>query len=171
MIDTGGPRPDLSLVIVTLGGLADLAVPVPGLRAQTVADRIELILVAAPGKIAPGELDDLTEFHSVRVVERDTISNRGRDAAAGVAVARAPFVGLHENHTRAEPATYERLLAAFTDKVGAACPAIYAANAEMPWGRAMYSVAHIHAAPPVPAEPQLHLVLHQSVRSTGAGTW
>jgi hypothetical protein len=156
-------KPDISIVIVSLGGLADLAIALPGLGQQTIASQIELIFVAGPGRITQSELLALSGFHSVRLVEKAGISNRGRDASAGIAVATAPYVGLHENHTRAEPETYERVLAAFDEVTGAVCPVIYAANSEMVWGRAMYSVAHGHSAPPVTKDPKPFLVLHSSV--------
>ncbi len=158
--------PAFSIIIVTLGGLDDLAVPLPGLRSQTMAGDIELIIVAEPGRISAKELLPLTEFHSIRIIDCETITNRGKAAAFAVAVAQARFVGLHENHTRAEPETYERLLAEFSDEVGAVCPVMYAANAEMAWGIAMYTVAHGHATPPARTGPRPFLAHHQAVFST-----
>ena len=159
-------RPDLSVVIVTLGGLRDLAVPLAGLLRQTIAPRIELVIVCQPGRVTPEDIAGLTGLHSVRVVERAEIGNRGRDATEGVAAAGAPFVALHENHTRSEPATFERLLAAFRPSDAAVCPVIYPANGEMAWGNAMYAVAHAHAAPPNDADDKQALVLHSAVYRT-----
>lgn len=158
--------PELSVVIVTLGGLADLAVPLPGLLRQTIASRIELIVVCRTGAIAPADLAGMSGLHSIRVVERAEIGNRGRDAAAGVAASQAPFVALHENHTRSEPATFERLLASFQPSDAAVCPVIYPANGDMAWGNAMYAIAHAHAAPPNDANVRDALVLHSAVYRT-----
>ena len=155
--------PLVSVVIVTLGGTADLAVPLPGIVNQSIASGIELVIVAKRGCVSQSDIQSISGLHSVILVETDTIENRSRDAVSGVAAATASFVALHENHTRSEPETYEKLLAAFDDNTGATCPAIYAANADMLWGRAMYAVAHGHAAPPVSAAPQPYLVLHSAM--------
>lgn len=160
------PLPALTIVIVTLGGIAELAVPLPGLLSQTIAKRIELIIVAADGTVSSADLASLNGFHSVRCVSLAQIGNRASDAAAGVAVASAPFVGLHENHTRAEPYTYERLLAAFQPMDAALAPVFYPANGEMSWGVAMASIAHAEAAPPNDDGAKSALVLHHAVYRT-----
>ena len=153
-------------MIVTLGGLAELGLPMPGILAQTIADQIELIIVARAGTVSEADLLSLSGLQSVRLVEKPVITNRGLEAAAGIAVATADFIGLHENHTRAEPETYERLLAAFRADDAALVPVMYPANCEMPWGQAMYAVAHHHASPPNTAEPVSQLVLHHGLYRT-----
>lgn len=140
--------------------------PLGGLVRQTIARRIELIVVCQPGRITAEDIAGLTGLHSVRVVERPSIVSRGREAAAGIAVASAPFVAMHENHTHSEPATFERLLTAFRPSDAAVCPVIYPANGEMAWGNAMYAVAHAHAAPPNDAADKPALVLHSAVYRT-----
>jgi len=159
-------EPSVSIVIVSLGGLAELGLPMPGILAQTIADQIELIIVARAGTVSEADLLSLSGLQSVRLVEKPVITNRGLDAAAGIAVATAAFIGLHENHTRAEPETYERLLAAFRADDAALAPVMYPANGEMPWGQAMYAVAHHHASPPNTAEPISQLVLHHGLYRT-----
>jgi hypothetical protein len=160
------PPPALSIVIVTLGNLRDLAVPLPGIVNQTIADRIELIVVARTGLVGEEECRAIQGLHSVRLVEREEIANRGRDATSGIAAATAPFVALHENHTCAEPGTFERLLAAFRPGDAAVAPVIYPANGEMAWGNAMYAVAHAHAAMPNDADDKSSLVMHSAVFRT-----
>jgi len=165
-MDNGSTLPDLSIVIVTLKGLRQLAVPLPGILSQTIAPRIELIVVAPPGEVTPEDTVGVPGLHSVQLVEREGVGDRGRDAVAGVAVARAPFVALHENHTRAEPETFERLLTAFRPSDAAVCPVLYPANGEMPWGNAMYALAHAEAAPPNDPMDRRALVLHSAVYRT-----
>ncbi len=158
--------PEVSLVLVTAHGLDELAMPLPGILGQTIARRIELILVAPEGQVTEQDLAELSALHSVRLVEKSEVVNRGFDAAAGVVFATAPFVGLHENHTRAEPQTYERVLAAFKPEDGALAPVMYAANEDMAWGQAMYAVAHHHAGPPNSDKPKGNLVLHHGIYRT-----
>jgi hypothetical protein len=167
-METSNPsgKPTISVVIVTISGIAGLAVALPGIENQTIANQIELIIVAAKGHVQQEELGTIVNLHSVCLVELPEIINRGRDSAAGVAVANADYVAVHENHTRAEPETYERLLAGFDEDTGAVCPIIYAANSEMMWGRAMYCMAHGHAAPPLRSKTSPFLVLHHSMYRT-----
>ena len=159
--DVSGPL--LSIVIVTAGGLDDLAVALPGLRSQTIAEKIELLIVAAVGRVSSRDILAITGFHSVRLVEIPSVENRAKDAAVAVAMARAEFIGLHENHTRAEPETYARILEAFSPGVAAVSPVVYAANAERPWGQAMYAAGHGHAAPPARPNPRPLLVKQLTV--------
>lgn len=159
--------PLLSIVLVTAGGLDELAVALPGLRSQTIAETIELLIVAAVGRVSNRDILGITGFHSVRLVEIPTVGNRAKDAAVAVAVARAEFIGLHENHARAEPETYARILEAFSPRVAAVSPVVYAANAERPWGQAMYAAGHGHAAPPARPNPRPLLVQHSTVYRAG----
>ena len=159
--DVSGPL--LSIVIVTAGGLDELAVALPGLRSQTIVEKIELLIVAAVGRVSHRDIQDIPGFHSVRLVEIPSVENRAKDAAVAVALARAEFIGLHENHTRAEPETYARILEAFSPGVAAVSPVVYAANAERSWGQAMYAVGHGHAAPPARPNPRPLLVQHSTV--------
>ena len=56
--DVSGPL--LSIVIVTAGGLDDLAVALPGLRSQTIVEKIELLIVAAVGRVSNRDILDIT---------------------------------------------------------------------------------------------------------------
>jgi len=165
-------RPDLSIILVCKGGLATLQVPLPGLRAQTVADRIELVIVAERGAVTRDELDRLTEFHSVRLVEQpNLITNRGRAGASAIADASAPFVAFHENHTRAMPETFERILSAFGERTAAVGPSMRAANSDDPVALAMYALSFSPALPPVSRDPQ-HALPYQNAtfRKTALAT-
>ena len=159
-------QPALSIVIVTLGGVRELGVALPGILAQTIANKIELLVVARSGSVTSSDLAEISGLHSVRLIELPSIGNRGRDAAAGVAEAGSPFIALHENHTRAEPETFERLIAAFRPGDAALCPVIYPANGDMIWGNAMYAIAHADAAPPNTDRDRATLTLHNAVYRT-----
>lgn len=155
--------PRLSLILVCYHGRGDLLLPLPGLQAQTIAGEIELLLVARPGLFAPGEVEAITGLHSVRLVTVADPVPRGRAAAAAVPAATAPFIGLHENHTRAEPETYERILAAMPEGLAAIAPTFYCANAEAPWASAVFALAHGHCGASIDPGARDHLVHHHAV--------
>jgi glycosyltransferase involved in cell wall biosynthesis len=118
--------PSLSVVIVT-DGYETIRKTVRHLRAQTIADRIELVIVAADGNL---ELDqpELAELHSHRVVEVGDIRSLSWARAPGIREATAPVVALAESHCFPEPEWAERLLSAHTDGWAAVGPAIFNAN-------------------------------------------
>jgi hypothetical protein len=160
--------PELSVILVSGGSLETLAVPLPGLRAQTIAKRIELIIVAERGRIDVADTAGIHGFHSVRLVEVDApIQSRGRAAGAAISAVTAPFFALHENHARFEPHSYERMLAAHTASTAAVGPAVRAANAEDPVGLVMYAIAYGFCAPPVDPGPRHSLPYHNAVFVTG----
>ena len=161
-----GSAPQLSVVIVTRSALESLALPLPGLLQQTIAAEIELLLVAPRGVVTSATVDALGGFHSVRLLEVDRVANRGREAGVAVAEARAPFVALHENHTRADRDTFERMIAAHTERTAATGPIMCAANPENPWGLAMYALCYGHCAPPAHSSPRTMLPNHNSVYRT-----
>jgi hypothetical protein len=158
--------PQLSVILVTRDGLDSLALPIPGLLQQTIAADIELLLVAPVGVVTGATLEGLAGLHSVRVLEVGKVSNRGREAAIAVAEARAPFIALHENHTRADSQTFERMIAAHAARTAATGPMMCAANPENPWGLAMYALCYGHCAPPAHSRPRTMLPNHNSVYRT-----
>lgn len=91
-------RPDLSVSLVCAGGWRPLAQTLRAMAAQTVADRVELI-VTVPEAAPPDDLAPLLGvFHHVQVIEESPILNV--DFAAGRALLRgqAPVVASVEDH-------------------------------------------------------------------------
>ncbi|MGH2957529.1 MAG: glycosyltransferase [Solirubrobacterales bacterium] len=98
---TGHPPVELSVVTVTPDGLAALDRTLTALRAQSVSDRIELVVVA-PGEL-PGEAESLRGFAATRRVAVGRIETLGRALAAGVRAATGPVVAYAEEHSYPEP--------------------------------------------------------------------
>lgn len=117
--------PALSVVIVT-DTFDTIRKTVRHLREQTIADRIELVIVA------PGELDvdgaGLAELHSHRLVPVGDIRSLSWARAPGIRAASAPIVALAESHCFPEPEWAERLLAAHGGEWAAVGPAFLNAN-------------------------------------------
>ena len=98
-----GNSPEMSVVIVTPDRYETIRKTVEHLRAQTVKDRLELVIVAPSA--AQLALDDsaLKDFFQFRVVAVGEISSIARAHAAGIRQASAPVVVLSEDHSFPEP--------------------------------------------------------------------
>lgn len=105
--------PDISVILVVPDGFEPTRRTVQCLRAQTVRDRIELILVG-PTDAALRELDppETAGFFDVRTVAAGLIENVDKAVLHGVRVATAPVVALLEDHAFPEPTWAEALLRA-----------------------------------------------------------
>ncbi len=107
-------RPDLSVVIVTPGRFANIRRTVASLRAQTVRQRIELVVVAPDdAALTDADAGEWAGFHSVAKVAVGPISNVDHAAAPGLLRASAPVVASVEDHAFPEPDWAERLLQAW----------------------------------------------------------
>lgn len=103
--------PALSIVVPGKG-FADVAELIGHLRAQTVADRIELIVpTPAPNELSPGRAG-LAGLAGVVAVPVASVHPMPLARAAGVAAASAPVIFMGETHSLPEPEWAERLLAA-----------------------------------------------------------
>jgi hypothetical protein len=104
MMSANEQAPALSVVLASVGDFSVIEATVACLRRQTIADRLELVVVAS-SMAALGAGDRAFEgFHSHQVVGVGTIGSTGRANAAGVRAARAPLVALAEDHCFPEPA-------------------------------------------------------------------
>lgn len=123
-----GSSPEMSVVIVTPDRYETIRKTVQHLRAQTVNDRLELVIVApSAGQLG---LDDreLKDFFQFRVVEVGAISSIARAYAAGIRQASAPVVVLSEDHSFPETRWAEALIARHREPWAAVGPAVRNAN-------------------------------------------
>ena len=121
-------EPLLSVVVVT-DAYDTIRKTVRHLRAQTIADRIELVVVAREPEEALGlDAAELSELHSHQVVGVDDIQSLSWARAPGIRAAGAPIVALAESHCFPEPEWAERFLAAHEHGWAAVGPAIVNAN-------------------------------------------
>ena len=134
--------PDLSVVVVTRDSFRTLLPIVKSLASQTVADRLELIVVAPDASAGVVPASESASFHSSKILFVGRISNRGRAAAAGVAEASAPIVALTENHCFPVADWAARLLDAHNGGLVALGPAIVNANPESAISRVMHTAGY-----------------------------
>ena len=121
------PSPALSVVIVT-DALETIARTLGKLRAQTVADRIELVLVTDdPDRLDAGRAE-LEAFWGTQVIGVGDIMPLAWSREPGIRAASAPVVALAESHSFHEPRWAEALLEAHRGPWTAVGPAVTNAN-------------------------------------------
>jgi hypothetical protein len=94
--------PALSSILITPDDYVAIAKTIQHLRAQTIAEQIELIVVAPRADRVHIPAEEATSFHSVRFVELE-LGSLAVARAAGVAAAAAPVVAFNEDHSFPEP--------------------------------------------------------------------
>ena len=121
-------QPAMSVVLPTPSDFASVATTVRHLRAQTVARRLELVVVAMGRADFTLEERACRGFQAARVV-RVAKRSHGDACAAGVRAARAPIVVFAEDHCFPEPGWAEALLEGYSaPEIAAVGPVFRNAN-------------------------------------------
>jgi hypothetical protein len=125
-----GPRGGAELsVVLPVDRFEKAARLIDHLRAQTVADRIELVVVAPSAAELDLPDDEGEGFAAVRTVETGApLRYLFLDRAAGIRAATAPLVALAETHCFPDPGWAEALIAAHRGPWAAVGPAVANAN-------------------------------------------
>jgi hypothetical protein len=104
--------PDLSVVVVTPGGFDTVRKTVAHLRAQSVCDRMEVVVVA-PDRERLGPVGEaLDGFWGHQIVESGPITTTGRGLVVGYRATTAPVIGYVEEHSYPQPGWAEALIEA-----------------------------------------------------------
>ena len=119
--------PEMSVVIVT-DCYQTIRKTIRHLRAQTVRDRLEIVIVAPSADKLGIVESELKDFLQVRVVEVRTIRSLCWARAPGLREASAPLVALVESHSYPHPGWAEALIEAHRQPWAAVGPAIGNAN-------------------------------------------
>ena len=120
--------PDLSAILVTADCFEPLRKTVQSLAAQTVRDRLEIIIVC-PSENSLGLVDAETAgFHSVRVIELAGLKTTSAARVAGIRAASAPVVALCEDHAFPEPGWAEAMIETHKQAWAGVGPALINAN-------------------------------------------
>jgi GT2 family glycosyltransferase len=118
----------MSVVIVTPDHYDTIRKTMRHLRAQTVRERLEVVIVAPSAdtlEVNEAELKDLFQF---RVVEVGKIRSIAQANAAGVRQASAPVVAFVEEHSYPDPGWAEALIEAHRQPWAAVGPVVRNAN-------------------------------------------
>jgi glycosyltransferase involved in cell wall biosynthesis len=120
--------PDLAAILVTAGSFEPLRTTVQSLAAQTVRDRLELVIVC-PAENSLGLVHaEVAAFHSVCVIGLGEITTSSAARVAGIRAASAPVVALCEDHAFPEPGWAEALIEAHKQSWAGVGPAFSNAN-------------------------------------------
>jgi hypothetical protein len=121
-----GHPPELAVLLVT-DGLQTIRKVLAHLRAQTVSDRIQMVVAAPPGSDVVADAPDFAGFADVRLVEAEVSSIRhARMATLSAATARIVVVA--ETHAFPDPEYAEKLLEAHQGPWAAVGPEVDNAN-------------------------------------------
>jgi hypothetical protein len=124
----------MSVVLATPGDYEMIRRTIGFLRAQTVVDRLELVIVA-PSAITVDQ-DEVGQFSNVEVVPIGSFGSCGSANAAGVRVAHAPVVVLAEDHAFPDPEWAEVLIEAHERGWAAVGPVVRNGNPRTRMSRA-----------------------------------
>ncbi len=127
-MSTAPIEPEMSVVLVTADGYANIRTTMEHLRAQTTRDQLEVVIVAPPGEGLRLDPRHLEGFHSYQVVPFDALPSMGAARAAAVRAARAPVVAFAENHCFPAPGWAKALIEAHRGPWIAVGPSLGNAN-------------------------------------------
>lgn len=122
----------MSVVIITPDNFETIRRTVDYLKAQTVKDRLELVIVNLSSdnlEIDPRELD---VFNGFRIIKPVGIVSYGQALAEGVKSASAQIVVFTEDHVFPDPLWAEALIESHKMNWAAVGPVIYNGNADNP---------------------------------------
>ena len=120
--------PEMSVLIVTPDNYQTIRKTLRHLRAQTISDRLEIIIVA-PSIEGLGLIEsEVAGFHGLSVVSVGRITRVADAKAAGLHKATALFIAFAEDHCYPEPEWAARLVAAHRKGWAAVGPAMCNAN-------------------------------------------
>ena len=152
----------MSVIMVTRDRFERLRRTLWWLREQTVADQLEIVIVAPAAATAEVEQAQLDGFWGSQVVETGPTSSSAVGRAAGVRAARAPVIAFTEDHSFPSPRWAEALIAAHEQPWAAVGPAFQNGNPRsvMSWVNLLIEYGPWVA--PIAAGPRDHIPPHNS---------
>jgi hypothetical protein len=132
------------------------------IAAQNVRDRLEVVIVAPSAQGLRPDEEELSVFHSWRVVEVCNMNSTSKARAAGIGQASAPLVALGEEHSYPQAGWAEALLAAHQGPWAAVGPAVCNANPASAASWANFLIEYGHWMWPAEAGEREHLPGHNS---------
>ena len=135
--------PILSVILVMPTSLSRLEKTLLALQAQTIRDKLEIVLIVPAAEVAAQDPDGLLDgFHSVQVVPIGPITDVTAAGAHGVACSQANIVAFIEDHAYPAPAWAESAARADQGQWAAVGCAMTSANPESLWGWASQFISY-----------------------------
>jgi len=154
--------PQLSVILPLPDGTDSSAQTMDALRAQSVADELQIVLVAPRKTIVNQRWFESTEFADVKVVPIESMVSTAVARAAGIMAASAPLVVLAEDHSFPASDWAERFISAHQGPWAAVGPAMANANPRRALSWANLAIEYGCWLDPVTSQTMDHLPGHNS---------
>lgn len=119
--------PAISVILPTVGDFGSITRTVRAIRAQTIRDSIELVIISPSGILDIPE-EEVSGLARVMVVRGGDLTSSNRARLIGIRAATAPIVVLSEDHCFPEPDWAEALLDSHVEKRAVVGPAMRNGN-------------------------------------------
>jgi hypothetical protein len=120
--------PSLSAIVVIPDKYETVRTTMSYLKKQTVAELIEIVLVAPSPCRSEIDQEDLSSFHSWKFVPLEKIQSIASGFVAGILRASAPVVGLTEDHAYPDSRWAESFIKAHKQPWAVVCPSMRNGN-------------------------------------------
>ncbi len=154
--------PEMSVILVTPDCYETIRKTIKHLRAQTVRDRLEIVIVVPSAEELNLDESELKDFFQFRVVEVGEIKSVAGAKAEGIRLSSAPAVALAEDHCYPDPGWAEALIKAHRQPYAAVGPVMRNANPESLISWADLLIGYGPWLDPAPAGSVEHLPGHNS---------
>ncbi|WP_420455812.1 glycosyltransferase family 2 protein [Rubrivirga sp.] len=135
-------RPDLSVVLVGAGDARSIRKSFRHLAAQTIQDRVEVIVAVPSAEALDLESLPTDGFWGVEVVSTGPLVSTARSRVPAVRAASAPIVAFVEDHSFQPPTWAERLVEAHRGPYAAVAPVLSNANPNTATSRANFLIEY-----------------------------
>jgi hypothetical protein len=154
--------PLLSAIVITRDTYEAVRTTVRHLRAQSLHDRMEVVLIAPSRATLAEDASELGAFQSVRIVEVGDVRSEAAGYAAGIRAADAPIVVFTEDHCYPGTGWAEALVRRHEGPWAAVGPVVANANGDGVVSWADFLLGYGPWLDPTPAGPVEYLPGHNS---------
>lgn len=152
--------PEMSVIVLTPDNYETIRKTIRRLRAQSVRDRLEIVMVVPSARDLNIPESDLEEFCRFRVVEVGDMNSTAKARATGVQQASAAIVAFVEDHAFPSAGWAEALIEAHKQRWAAVGPAMANANPHSLISWANLIIEYCEWLDPCPAGVAEHLPGH-----------
>ncbi len=155
-------KPSLSAIIITNGPYDNVRRSLGYLKAQTLANEMEVIMVTStPDQLKPEE-SELNCFHSWHIVDIDEITSIGQGYMAGIKQAQSTIIALSQDHAFPDSRWAELFIRAHQQPWAAVGPKMSNGNPDSMISWADFYISYGEWAHPLSSGSVRHLPGHNS---------
>ena len=153
---------ELSAILIVSGEFSSIRTTLDRLRQQSVAERVELVIVGAASALNEVTASQFPEFFGCRLVQVDEVESLGQAYAVGVRKSTAPVIACCEDHAFPAPTWAEELINAHRDGWAVVGPAMRNGNPDSTVSWAAFLMGFGPWATPAKAGVVTHLPWHNN---------